>query len=125
VGRSNPLNVCGGIIFTVMGLACAWVGVSSFRNAHKATPPWSPLEARQWLIALVSWAVGWICFGVVVVRDSQGMTIQVPAGAPLIDQIILYLSLACLGAGFILAGLWAGVHKNQIKRSNSEHSADS
>lgn len=106
---SSP--VFGAAFFLLMGLGVIWVGwyfphLSRSAPANDdARPPLNSPRGRQvWRILFTLAGLGFIGFGLTVLRYSDGHYVSVPATAPLIDQVIFALSIVCM-----LGSFWTGV----------------
>jgi hypothetical protein len=108
------MNVLGGIFFMFIGLISACLGVifaqANRRTIRVADPPsrrsFTHADPRLHLAIWIVSGLGWVGFGVTVMRHSRGSYVEVPASAPLIDQLIYIASLVCItGAFFALAAV--------------------
>jgi hypothetical protein len=123
------MNVTGGIVFMFAALVCAWLGVfypRANRPMIRAAGPHprrllTRTEARLWLATWIVIALGWVGFGVTVLRHSRGPYIDVPASAPFTDQLIYIASLLCITAGFFALAAWMLTNPDRPRLSRRRH----
>jgi hypothetical protein len=122
--------ILGGIVFLLMGLLAGWIGVARVRfyrfppRGFGVNPriPMSPTETWLWVIAWTTMGLGFVCFGVVVLRYAKGPVFSVPASAPLIDHAMLGLTPFAIWGGLALEGVWLvvrAVREWRLRRENA------
>ena len=116
------------IFVMFLGYGAVWAGIYA-AHANRTTvydrnrPPqrrWSATKATLWLIAWVTGGLACVCLGVTMVRCAKGQYVSVPAGASLIDQVILVPAQVGMLDFFIMLFPWAKVRQSLERRSHPE-----
>jgi hypothetical protein len=108
----------------LIGLGAIWVGVY-LEYVDRRDPSGqhiSPIEARLWLTAWLIGGTGFFCIGLTALRHTRDHLIAVPASAPLVDQVIWYVGIACAPGFFALMLCWMAVGASREKRARQEGS---
>lgn len=108
-------SVLGGIFIMLLGLGVAWFGFLLFRARPRQV---NLALARFYLIGWAMVGLGFVCFGVTVLRHVKGSYVSLPASAPLIDQAIWVLSVVCFFGGFALSYALAMLQVIREKRAH-------
>jgi len=104
----------GGIFFIVMGAGCVLLVVMarSIRPPKRQDMPPETLR-RRWRLILTFWSIawllmglGWVCFGVSILRYAVGSFVVVPPSAPLFDRIVYDLGFVGVFGGLIMLYIW-------------------
>jgi hypothetical protein len=105
----------GGAFLIIMGISGIWLAIS-IPQANKAASRnaddperrlWMRAERWLWMIGFGLPGLGFICLGILGLRYSSGLYIQVPASAPWFDQALWRFLMVGIVAGFFGMGAWA------------------
>ena len=108
----SPLD--GAVVLFVAALGAGWVGffiprllaLSDPASGDNRARRWTPLEARSWFLVWALVGLGFIGFGVSVLRHAQGDYVVVPATAPLLDRVIWVGSFVGIFGGTAAVLIW-------------------
>jgi hypothetical protein len=134
-----PQTVIGSLLIILIGLAAVWHGLRVMRASRSYVPPdpgpapqslssrldarmqprrpSSRLEMRLTGLAFLAMGLSMVGYSVTNLRYLRSHHIVVPPSAPLPDQIIWLLTLACLGSFLVLAAMSGVVRYLETRRA--------
>jgi hypothetical protein len=130
-----PQTLIAGLLIILIGLGAAWHGLSLMRASRSRVPdpgaaprpPRSPLEMRLRGMTFMTAGLAMVGYGVITPRYSHGGHVTVAPSAPLLDQVIWLLTLACLVSFVALGTLLMAVgwmHTAQNRRARRKAAGD-